>query len=410
MRFEYFLAQRMRSSFSESTVSARIIKIAVVAIALGIIMILIALGSSLGLQKEIKNKTIALSGDLRIAPFENNNSMLSIRPIDTLELQKQLWEDAAKIKHAYPFIAKGVLLKTKQEFEGAVVKGVSSTFPWEKLQPYLVEGEYPNFGDTISKDIVLSQSLAQKLQLALGDRVTAYFQQENEGSIPRVRYFNLKAIYQTGFPEFDDNFVFADLRHLQRINRWSSSQIGGVELFLTPTVNVDAFAEEVYGVLPPHIDVQTAQQRYQSIFDWIAVFDFNVLIILVIMILVGTLNMATALLVLILERSRMIGVLKSMGASNLQIQKLFLFNAVYIIGHGLLWGNGLGLLLLISQYYFGWLELDPNNYFVTTVPVELPFHLWFGLNALVLTVCCLLLWLPSLIVGRIDPTKVLRFR
>ena len=180
----------MRSSSSESTVSARIIKIAVVAIALGMIMILIALGSSLGLQKEIKNKTIALSGDLRIAPFENNNSTLSIRPIDTLELQKQLWEDAAKIKHAYPFIAKGVLLKTKQEFEGAVVKGVSSAFPWEKLQPYLVEGEYPNFGDTLSKDIVLSQSLAQKLQLALSDRVTAYFQQENEGSIPRVRYFN----------------------------------------------------------------------------------------------------------------------------------------------------------------------------------------------------------------------------
>ena len=400
----------MRSSSSESTVSAQIIKIAVVAIALGMIMILIALGSSLGLQKEIKNKTIALSGDLRIAPFENNNSKLSIRPIDTLELQKQLWEDASKIKHAYPFIAKGVLLKTKKEFEGAVVKGVSSVFPWENLRPYLVEGEYPNFGDTLSKDIVLSQSLAQKLQLALGDRVKAYFQQENEGSIPRVRYFKLKAIYQTGFPEFDDNFVFADLRHLQRINKWSPSQIGGMELFLTPMVKVDTFAEEVYGVLPPHIDVQTAQQLYQSIFDWIAVFDFNVLIILIIMILVGTLNMATALLVLILERSRMIGVLKSMGTSNFQIQKLFLFNAIYIIGRGLLWGNGLGFLLLFCQYYFGWLELDPANYFVTTVPVELPFHLWLGLNTLVLTVCCLLLWLPSLIVGRIDPTKVLRFR
>ena len=410
MRFEYFLAQRMRSSSSESTVSARIIKIAVVAIALGIIMILIALGSSLGLQKEIKNKTIALSGDLRIAPFENNNSTLSIRPIDTLELQKQLWEDPTKIEYAYPFIAKGVLLKTKHEFEGAVVKGVSSAFPWVKLLPYLVEGQYPNFEGDLSKDLVLSKNLAKKLELELGDRVTAYFQQENEGSIPRVRYFNLKAIYQTGFPEFDENFVFADLRHLQRINRWSPSQIGGMELFLTPTVNVDAFAEEVYGVLPPHIDVQTAQQRYQSIFDWIAVFDFNVLIILVIMVMVGTLNMATALLVLILERSRMIGVLKSMGASNLQIQKLFLFNSIYIIGQGLFWGNGIGLIVLFSQYYFGWLELDPVNYFVTAVPVQLPFHLWLGLNILVLVVCSLLLWLPSLIVGRIDPTKVLRFR
>ena len=410
MRFEFFLAQRMRSSSNESTVSARIIKIAIVAIALGIIMILIAMGSSLGLQKEIKNKTIALSGDLRIAPFENNNSTISIRPIDTIELRKNVWEDQSKISRAYPFIAKGVLLKTKQEFEGAIVKGITSSFPWEKLTPYLVAGSYPQFDSSLSKEIVLSQSLAQKLQLKIGERVTAYFQQKNEGSIPRVRYFTVTAIYQTGFPEFDNTFAFAEMRHLQRINNWSESEIGGMELFLYSKENVATYAEEVYRALPPHIDVQTAQQRYQSIFDWIAVFDFNVLIILVIMILVGTLNMATALLVLILERSRMIGVLKSMGATNPQIQKLFLLNAVYIVGKGLLWGNLIGLGILFSQYYFGWLQLDPTSYFVTTVPVELPFHLWAGLNVLVLSVCSLLLWIPSLIIGRIDPTKVLRFR
>ena len=263
MRFEFFLAQRMRSSSNESTVSARIIKIAIVAIALGIIMILIAMGSSLGLQKEIKNKTIALSGDLRIAPFENNNSTISIRPIDTIELRKNVWEDQSKISRAYPFIAKGVLLKTKQEFEGAIVKGITSSFPWEKLMPYLVAGSYPQFDSSLSKEIVLSQSLAQKLQLKIGERVTAYFQQKNEGSIPRVRYFIVTAIYQTGFPEFDNTFAFADMRHLQRINNWSESEIGGMELFLHPKENVATYAEEVYRALPPHIDVQTAQQRYQ---------------------------------------------------------------------------------------------------------------------------------------------------
>ena len=377
---------------------------------MGMVMILIAMGSSLGLQNEIKSKTVALSGDLRLAPFENNNSTISIRPIDTIELQKNKWEDKSKIAHQYPFISKGVLLKTKQEFEGAVLKGVNWAFPWEKLAPYLLEGDYPYYGNSLSKEIVLSQSLAKKLQLSIGDRVTAYFKQEDESSIPRVRYFNLGAIYQTGFPDFDDTFVFADMRHLQRINNWSPSEIGGMELFLNPEVNVNTYAEEVYRVLPPHIDVQTAEQRYQSIFDWIAVFDFNVLIILIIMILVGTLNMASALLVLILERSRMVGVLKSMGATNHQIQKLFLVNAIYIVGNGLLWGNLIGLGLLFGQHYFGWIQLDPSTYFVTTVPVELPLHLFVGVNALVLITCSLLLWFPSLIVARIDPTSVLRFR
>ena len=377
---------------------------------MGMVMILIAMGSSLGLQNEIKSKTVALSGDLRLAPFENNNSTISIRPIDTIELQKNKWEDKSKIAHQYPFISKGVLLKTKQEFEGAVLKGVNWAFPWEKLAPYLLEGDYPYYGNSLSKEIVLSQSLAKKLQLSIGDRVTAYFKQEDESSIPRVRYFNVGAIYQTGFPDFDDTFVFADMRHLQRINNWSPSEIGGMELFLNPEVNVNTYAEEVYRVLPPHIDVQTAEQRYQSIFDWIAVFDFNVLIILIIMILVGTLNMASALLVLILERSRMVGVLKSMGATNHQIQKLFLVNAIYIVGNGLLWGNLIGLGLLFGQHYFGWIQLDPSTYFVTTVPVELPLHLFVGVNALVLITCSLLLWFPSLIVARIDPTSVLRFR
>ena len=377
---------------------------------MGMVMILIAMGSSLGLQNEIKSKTVALSGDLRLAPFENNNSTISIRPIDTIELQKNKWEDKSKIAHQYPFISKGVLLKTKQEFEGAVLKGVNWAFPWEKLAPYLLEGDYPYYGNSLSKEIVLSQSLAKKLQLSIGDRVTAYFKQEDESSIPRVRYFNLGAIYQTGFPDFDDTFVFADMRHLQRINNWSPSEIGGMELFLNPEVNVNTYAEEVYRVLPPHIDVQTAEQRYQSIFDWIAVFDFNVLIILIIMILVGTLNMASALLVLILERSRMVGVLKSMGATNHQIQKLFLVNAIYIVGNGLLWGNLIGLGLLFGQHYFGWIQLDPSTYFVTTVPVELPVHLFVGVNTLVLITCSLLLWFPSLIIARIDPTSVLRFR
>ncbi len=398
------------SSSSESTVSGRIIKIAIAAIAIGMVMMLIALGTSLGLQREIKAKTIALSGDIRIAPFENNNSSISIRPIATQELRKESWMDPQQVAHLYPYIAKGVLLKTKNEFEGGVVKGVDQNFPWEKLRPYLIEGNFPHFDTSISKAIVLSQTLAQKLNLKLGERVTAYFQNDKEGAIPRLRYFTLTAIYQTGFPDFDNSLAFVDLRQIQKLNGWTKQQVGGLEVFLTPEAVAVSFAEKIYNELPPHIDVQRVDQLYQGIFDWIALFDFNVLIILIVMILVGTLNMTTALLVLILERSRMVGVLKSLGANNGQIQKVFLWNAIYIILRGLVWGNVLGLAFLFGQSYWGWIQLDPATYFVSTVPIALPIPLFLGLNFLVLGVCTALLWIPSLIVGRIDPTEVVRFR
>ena len=385
-------------------------KIAIAAIALGMLMILIALGTSLGLQREIKAKIIALSGDIRIAPFENNNSSISITPINDVELRKEQWWDKKQVSHVYPFLSKGVLLKTKSEFEGAVVKGVNQAFPWEKLSPYLIEGSFPVFDSTLSKEIVLSQTLAKKLQLELGDRVTAYFQKDEPGAIPRIRYFNLVAVYQTGFPDFDNSFGFVDLRQLQRINGWTEKQIGGVEIFLTPNADVIPYADKIYRELPPHIDVQRVDQLYQGVFDWMALFDFNVLIILIVMVLVGTLNMTTALLVLILERSRMVGVLKSIGANNIQIQRIFMWNATYIIIRGLFWGNALGLLFLVGQAYFGWIELDPATYFVSKVPVALPIPLFIGLNFLVLSICGLIMWIPSLIVGKIDPTKVVRFR
>lgn len=373
-------------------------------------MMLIALGTSLGLQDEIKAKTIALSGDIRIAPFENNNSTISITPIDTLELRKERWWSSSHVAHAYPYIAKGVLLKTKDEFEGAVIKGVDQQFPWVKLQPYLIEGRFPEFDTTLSKEIVLSQTLAQKLQLSIGDRVTAYFQSENPSALPRIRYFSLVGIYQTGFPDFDNSITFADLKQVQKLNGWNEQQIGGLELFLAPNANHISYADQIYRELPPHIDVQRVDQLYEGIFDWIALFDFNVLIILIVMILVGTLNMTTALLVLILERSRMVGVLKSMGAHNGQIQKIFLWNAIYIILRGLAWGNALGVAFLLGQAHWGWIRLDPATYFVSTLPIALPLPLFFGLNLLVLGLCSALLWIPTLIVGRIDPTEVVRFR
>lgn len=373
------------------------------------VMMLIAMATSLGLQKEIKRKTVALTGDIQIAPFENNNSTISVSPIEISSLAKDLWFDDPRITDAFGYVSKGVLLKTKNEFEGGVLRGVDSLFPWQRLKPYLVEGDFPIFNTKISKQIVLSATIASKLNVGLGDRVTAFFQSKKE-NLPGIRYFSVVGIYQTGFPYIDDNVSFVDIRQLQRLNKWAENEIGGFVVYVEKENDRHLLSEELYQKLPPHIDVRTVEQLYEGIYDWISLFDFNVLIILCIMIIVGTLNMATALLVLILERAHMIGVLKVLGASQRQLQNIFLISAVKIIGKGMVWGNGIGLVLLWSQHRFQWIQLDPNTYFVDTVPVLLPWAYFIALNILVLVVCVALLWLPVKIVAYISPIRVLKMK
>lgn len=372
-------------------------------------MMLIAMATSLGLQKEIKRKTVALTGDIQIAPFENNNSTISVSPIEISSLAKDLWFDDPRITDAFGYVSKGVLLKTKNEFEGGVLRGVDALFPWQRLKPYLVEGDFPIFSTKISKQIVLSATIASKLNVGLGDRVTAFFQSKKE-NLPGIRYFSVVGIYQTGFPDIDDNVSFVDIRQLQRLNKWAENEIGGFVVYVENENDRHLLSEELYQNLPPHIDVRTVEQLYEGIYDWISLFDFNVLIILCIMIIVGTLNMATALLVLILERAHMIGVLKVLGASQRQLQNIFLISAVKIIGKGMIWGNGIGLVLLWSQHRFQWIQLDPNTYFVDTVPVLLPWAYFIALNILVLVVCVALLWLPVKIVAFISPIRVLKMK
>ena len=214
----------------------------------------------------------------------------------------------------------------------------------------------------------------------------------------------------SGFPDFDDNFVFGDLRHIQRINKWRNNEIGAYEVFTSDLNVADITGSLIYDKLPSDLDVIEITRQYATIFQWISLFDFNILIIIIVMIIVGVINMSTALLVLILERSSMIGLLKSIGAGNRLIQKIFLYNGVVIMSEGLLWGNFLGFLFYFTQKHWGWIRLDPETYYVNIAPVSLNF--WDGLilNLGFLVVSSLLLWIPSLIISSISPARVLRFR
>ena len=259
--------------------------------------------------------------------------------------------------------------------------------------------------------MLISQTLANRLKLEVGSTFDTYFlKEEDPAKVPNRRRFEVSGIYDSGFEEFDNTYIFTDLRHLQRMNGWEADQVGSFEVFLEDFDQIAEKSDEIYSKTSSNLDTQTIANRFAPIFEWIGLFDFNIALIIGIMVLVGGINMITALLVLILERTPMIGVLKAIGASNWSIRKVFLYNAAYLIGIGLLWGNGLGLSLLALQYKYQFLKFpNPEEYYIDYIPVFMDVPTVLVLNAVVLVLCLLMLVLPSHIVSRISPVKAMKF-
>lgn len=302
------------------------------------------------------------------------------------------------------------MLRTDTDFEGILFKGVTETYNWKPLESFLIAGRLPENNNQTTNEILLSSVIASRLSLQVGDRTDVFFQNRNGARFPFQRRYTIVGLFYSGFAEIDENLVYGSLQQIQQINRWQPNQIGGYEVFVDDVYQATTVSEAIYNAIPSHLDSIPLTEHYATIFQWIALFDFNILIIILVMLFVGIINMATALLVMILERSRMIGLLKALGSSNPLIQKLFLYNGVVIMFRGLFWGNLLGLLFYFSQKYLGWIRLDPETYYVNIAPVRITFFEILGVNALFLGVCALLLWIPSKIVMHIDPAKVLRTR
>lgn len=394
----------------KNTVSSRIINIATVAVALGIAAILIAMAFSRGLQKEIRIKTSVFQGQILITPFENNESQVSLLPFKASNQLKEEIQAHPEFDRMHAIAIKAGMLKTPQDFEGVLIKGVDANFEWSSLDRFLVEGSYPRINNEENNEILLSQIVANRLYLEVGDTVDAFFQTSLDQGLPQRRRFKISGLYFSGFPDIDENLVYTDLRQIQRLNRWKVDQIGGYEVFIKDFSKLRSTAEELYLGLPSELNTSALSDRYSSIFQWIALFDFNVLIILIVMLIVGVINMATALLVLILERSRMVGLLKTLGATHTLIQKIFLYNGILIMTRGLLFGNLVGLFIYFSQQQFNWISLDPQTYFVTNAPVALSWIEVLSINLFFLAIASLLLWLPSKIILRMSPSVALRNR
>lgn len=412
MNLEFFIAKRLIAGAAHKiSISAPIIKIAIAAIALGMIMMLIAIGSGVGLQHKIREKLAAFNGHIQISNYDNNISDVSIVPVSKQQDFYPEFNDVSGVSHIQAVASKGGIIRTVDTFEGMIAKGVGTDYNWNVFQEFMVEGRIPDYKNDLNGEAIMSAVMANRLRLKVGDSFNSlFFKDEDPNKIPNQRKFDLVGIYDSGFEELDDIYVFVDIRHIQRMNKWQPDQVGNFEVFLEDFDAIEAKGNEIYGKILSNLDSQTIIYKYGHIFEWIGLFDFNIALIISIMIIVGGINMITALLVLILERTQMIGILKALGAANWSIRKVFLYNATYLIGIGLLWGNGLGLGLLFLQDKFKLIKFpNPEEYYIDYVPVHIDIFSIIFLNVGVMLLCLLMLLIPSYIITRITPVKAIQF-
>jgi lipoprotein-releasing system permease protein len=407
LNLEYFIAKRLITAKDyKSSISAPIIKIAISAIAIGMIMMIISVATGIGLQQKIREKVSAFNGHIIISNYDNNQSEVTLVPISKKQDFYPKFASVPGVEHIQAIASKAGIIRTETAFEGIIFKGVGSDYKWDNIKEYIVQGRIPNGKGDLNEEVVISQFIANRLNLKVGDAFNTFFMKEKGYNL---RNFDVVGIFNSGFQEFDATYIIGDIRHMQRINKWAPDQIGAFEVFVDDFNTIESTGEQVYAQTASTLDSKTIIEKYSYIFEWLQLFDFNIIVILVVMILVATINMVVALLVLILERTQMIGILKALGANNWSVRKIFLYNAFYLIVRGLFWGNLIGISLLLIQQQFGIIQLPPENYYVNQAPVYLNWGFILLLNVLTVTVCFLVLLIPSYIITKISPVKAIRF-
>ena len=413
MNTELFIVRRIignrrgRGSFSRS-----IVAIAIFGIALGLAVMIVAVAIVTGFKKEISGKVTGFGSHIQILNLDSNLSY-ETSPIYLDEESLDTIRSLEGVKHVQPFAIKAGIIKTGEEIHGAVLKGVDPGYDWSFIARHLVEGDVVAISDSVrSREVVLSQQAARLLKLGVGDRFSMYFIQDP----PRARTFTIKGIYNTSLEEFDKLFIYADIKQVQRLNDWSNDQVSGYEVILHGMDDLQRTAEDIWQLVAydfmddgSRLQVETIREKYTQIFDWLNLQDMNVVVLILLMLVVAGFNMISGLLILILERTNMIGILKGLGTTDASIRKIFLYQSGYLTIVGLLWGNLIGVALCLAQKYLGLVSLDPSSYYLDTVPINLnPLHVLL-LNLGTMAITFLFLLLPSMIIARISPDKSIRF-
>jgi lipoprotein-releasing system permease protein len=410
---ELFIARRIVSrQHSKNNFSRPVVAVAVGGISIGLAVMILAVSIVTGFKKEISEKVIGFGAHLQIVNYDNNTSY------ETLPITKnQDWvDDIAEmqgIESINMYIVKAGIVKTDDNLHGVVFKGIDKDFNWKFFNQYLVDGDTLIIADSVkSNGVVISKYIADALELKLGDSFAAYFIQDP----PRMRKFTITGIYNTQLQDLDKIFVLADIKHLRKLNDWEEDQITGFEIHVSDfsklvehEIAINRIVGNNFSPDGSALKVTNIGEEYPGIFDWLSLLDINVLVILILMVSVAGFNMISGLLVIILERVNMIGILKSMGATNFKVGKVFVHVSGFLISRGLLIGNVIGIGLCLLQKYTGLITLDPESYYVAVVPVNIDFLHILLLNVGTLVITVAMMILPSMIVSKISPADSIRF-
>jgi len=412
MNFEYFIAKRIHFQQGEKNISRPAVRIAIIGMALGLAVMIIAIAVITGFKTEIQNKTIGFGGHIQITNFDNNNTY-EMKPI---RMEQSLIDRIASVndvKHVQKFITKPGIIKTDNEFQGIILKGVGKDFDWDFFKTNLLEGEIIDAAaDSLQNNVILSAYLANLLGLKLGDSFFTYFIQENI----RARRFTITGLYATNFIEYDKMFLLTDIRHVRRLNDWDESEFSGLEVLMNDFDKIDEVGDEIYLITSNRFNeegetyfTRTIKQLNPQIFSWLDLLDLNVWVILFLMLAVAGFIMISGLLILILERTSMIGILKSLGTTNWSVRKIFLYHSFFLIVKGMIWGNLIGLAVCVLQHFFGIIPLDPELYYTAAVPIA--FNWWYllFLNLGTLLAAILMMVGPSYLITKISPAKIIRY-
>jgi lipoprotein-releasing system permease protein len=386
--------------------SRPIVRVAVWGIAIGVAVMILTVGVVNGFQNEIRKKVTGFGSHIQISPFDTNTSFES----DSMNRNRESVEAVKSIpgiRNVQPYATKNGIIKSKDQLLGVVVKGVDSSFDWSFFSQNLKSGKILNLGDTVSDRVLVSEHIAAKMNLQLGKKMKMFFL---SGEQTRPRVFVIEGIYNTGLTDgFDDRFIICDIRQIQKLNNWDSSTVAGFEVLVEDYSQLLPLTDEVSQTIDFDLSAMNIRDLNPSIFSWLDVLDMNAIIVIVLMLFVSMINMVSALLIMIIDRTNMIGTLKALGAANVTVMRLFLRNASRLILTGLIAGNIAGLAIGFLQKYTGAIGLDETSYYINVVPVEFNLTDILLINGLSLLLCFAALLLPVLLVTRITPVKAIRF-
>lgn len=403
MNFERFIAIK---TLKPEGLARPIARVAVISIALGLSVMIVAVAIVTGFQKQVREKVVGFGGHIQITEY-NANTSFEYPPVDRNPVFIPKLKVMPGIKHVQVFAIKAGIVKTGTQIQGVVMKGIDRDFDTAFFANRLVEGRMPFLKDTAtSNDILVSRSLSKLLGLKVGGPLRVFF--INSGAI-RARRFTICGIYETELAEFDKMYIIGDIRHVQKLNNWTSQQIAGFEVLVTDFNDIDQMGHKVFNLVSYNLNSRTIKQLYPQIFDWLELMDMNVYIILILMVIVAGITMISTLLILILEQTTLIGVLKAMGAPNWSIRRIFLMKSVWLTLKGMVWGNVIALLICFLQLKLHLITLPADTYYMAYVPINIDLGYILALNVGTLIVCTVMLVVPSYIIARIQPVKAIRW-